>query len=117
MSKAAANIIPALPNRLYDWGQRFAKLFLPAAGALYFGLSQIWGLPKGEEVVGTLALLTVFLGAVLAMSKATWKDSGAAYDGEFEFGELGDQPSLNLNKVPEVFYGQDEVRLKVKRAS
>jgi len=41
---------------------------LPAIGALYFGLSQIWGFPFGEEIVGTISLITVFLGTLLGIS-------------------------------------------------
>ena len=57
-----------LSNKTYDilkWIQRY---LLPATGTLYFALSQIWGLPYGEEIVGTLVAITAFLGVVLGIS-------------------------------------------------
>lgn len=117
MSKRTANIVPALPSRLYDWGRKFSRIVLPAFGALYFGLSQIWGFPHGEEVVGTCSLLTVFLTALLGMAKATYEESEKGYGGDLVFGELGDKPEMLLNQTPESFYGQDKVTFKVKRTS
>ncbi len=44
--------------------------FLPASGALYFTLSILWGFPFGEQIVGTVAALTAFMGLLLGVSKA-----------------------------------------------
>lgn len=44
--------------------------FLPATGALYFTLSILWGFPFGEQIVGTIAALTAFMGLLLGVSKA-----------------------------------------------
>lgn len=57
-----------LSNKVYDVMKWIAQYFIPAIGALYFGLSRIWGFPYGEEVVGTLTLIDTFLGAVLGIS-------------------------------------------------
>ncbi len=62
-----------LNNKIYDILRWIADLFLPALGALYFALSQIWGFPYGEQIVGTIAALTAFLDAILAVSKNQWK--------------------------------------------
>ena len=59
-------------DKVYDALKRLAQLGLPAFGALYFGLSQIWGFPHGEEVVGTLALLATFLGALIQLSSSVY---------------------------------------------
>ena len=64
-----------LSNKAYDILKWIAMIFLPAVSALYFGLSQIWGFPYGEEIVGTLALIDTFLGALLGISSANyWKE-------------------------------------------
>lgn len=68
-------------NKLYDFLKFVAQVFLPALGALYFGLSQIWGLPNGEEVVGTITLVDVFLGALLQISTRQYNNSDVKYDG------------------------------------
>lgn len=57
-----------MSNKLYDVLKYIAQIALPAIGALYFALSQIWGLPYGEEVVGTITALDAFLGALLGIS-------------------------------------------------
>lgn len=55
-------------NKTYDVLKYIAQIVLPALGALYFALSQIWGLPYGEEIVGTITALDCFLGAILGIS-------------------------------------------------
>jgi len=62
-----------LTNKVYDILRWIADLLLPALGTLYFALSQIWGFPYGEQIVGTIAALTAFLDAILAVSKAQYK--------------------------------------------
>lgn len=57
-----------LSNKVYDILKWIALILLPAVSALYFGLSQIWGFPYGEEIVGTLSIIDTFLGALLGIS-------------------------------------------------
>ena len=52
----------------YNFLKWFCGVALPALGALYFALAQIWGFPYGEQVVGTLAALTAFGDALLGIS-------------------------------------------------
>lgn len=78
---------PLLSNKAYDWLKYIAQIFLPAAGALYFGLAQIWGLPNAEEVVGTITIVDVFLGSVLLISTKQYDNSSAKYDGNLIFDE------------------------------
>ena len=59
-------------NKTYDVLKYIAQIVLPALGALYFALSQIWGLPYGEEIVGTITALDCFLGAILGISTAVY---------------------------------------------
>ena len=61
-----------LSNKVYDVLKWVAQVVLPALGALYFGLAQIWGFPYGEEIVGTLTVIDVFLGALLGISTAQY---------------------------------------------
>lgn len=57
-----------MSNKTYDILKYIAQIVLPALGALYFALSQIWGLPYGEQIVGTITALDCFLGAILGIS-------------------------------------------------
>ena len=61
-----------MSNKVYDVLKWIAQYFLPAAGALYFTLAGVWGLPNGEEVVGTVAALDTFLGVLLGISSAQY---------------------------------------------
>jgi len=59
-------------NKVYDILKWIAQIVLPAAGTLYFALSQIWGLPYGEQVVGTITAVDAFLGAILGVSSMNY---------------------------------------------
>ena len=61
-----------LSNKLYDDLKWIAQILLPALATLYFALSKIWGLPYGEEIVGTISAIDVFLGALLGLSTAKY---------------------------------------------
>lgn len=61
-----------ISNRTYDILKWVAQYLLPAAGTLYFALSTIWGLPFGEQVVGTVTAIDTFLGVVLGISTANY---------------------------------------------
>lgn len=62
-----------LNNKLYDVLKWIAQYLLPAAGTLYFALAGIWGLPFGEQVVGTITAVDTFLGVILGISTAGYK--------------------------------------------
>jgi hypothetical protein len=62
-----------LSNKAYDIMKWIAQYLLPAVGALYFALSQIWGLPYGEQIVGTITAVDAFLGAILGISTMSYK--------------------------------------------
>ncbi len=61
-----------ISNKAYDALKWVAQYFLPALGTLYFTLSSIWGLPYGEQVVGTVAALDTFLGVLLGLSSSQY---------------------------------------------
>jgi hypothetical protein len=61
-----------LSNNAYDILKWIAQILLPALGTLYFALSKIWGLPYSTEVVGTIAAVDTFLGALLGISTAEY---------------------------------------------
>lgn len=61
-------------NKTYDILKYVAQIVLPACGTLYFALAQIWGLPYGQEVVGTITAVDTFLGAILMISTTKYND-------------------------------------------
>ena len=65
-----------MSNKLYDVLKFIAQIVFPALGTLYFALAQIWGFPYGEQIVGTITAIDAFLGALLGISTAVYKNGG-----------------------------------------
>jgi len=91
-------------------------LILPAVGALYFALAQIWNLPKSEEVVGSIAALNTFLGVLLGVSTKSYNKSDARYAGAIVVEETDEKKTftLELNEDPEKIEKKDEVTFRVE---
>lgn len=62
-----------MSNKTYDVMKWIAQYLLPGIGTLYFGLASIWGLPYGEEIVGTITAIDTFLGVLLGISSVQYK--------------------------------------------
>lgn len=60
--------VDLMSNKLYDVLKYIAQIVLPALATLYFALAKIWGFPYGTEIVGTIAAIDAFLGALLQIS-------------------------------------------------
>lgn len=61
-----------MSNKTYDILKWIAMYLLPAIGTLYFALAGIWGLPYGEQIVGTITAVDTFLGVLLGISTAKY---------------------------------------------
>lgn len=61
-----------MSNKKYDILKWIAMYLLPALGTLYFALAGIWGLPYGEQIVGTITAVDTFLGVILGISTAQY---------------------------------------------
>ncbi len=59
-------------NKTYDILKWIASVALPALGTLYFALAGIWGLPYGEQIVGTITAADTCLGVLLGISTAQY---------------------------------------------
>lgn len=106
-----------LSNSSYDALKKSTTVALPALGALYFALAQIWHLPKPEEVVGSIAAVNVFLGVLMGVSTKSYNKSDARYSGVIEVSSPPDGAkklfSLNLAAEPEDLEKMDEVTFRV----
>ena len=65
-----------MSNAMYDILKWIALILLPALGTLYFAIAGIWGLPYGEQIVGTITAVDAFLGAVLQISTDAYYKGG-----------------------------------------
>lgn len=61
-----------MTDKTYDTLKFIAQILLPALGTLYFALATIWGVPYGEQIVGTVTAVDAFLGACLGISTAQY---------------------------------------------
>lgn len=69
-----------LDNKTYDILKYIAQVVLPALGTLYFGLAKLWGLPYGEEIVGTITVIDTFLGTLLRISTNQYNKLNSSTD-------------------------------------
>lgn len=70
-----------LSNKTYDAAKWVAQIGLPALATLYFAVAQIWSLPYGSEVVGSITAFDAFLGVLLGLSSSAYNARGTDYDG------------------------------------
>ena len=61
-----------MSNKVYDVLKWIAMYLLPASGTLYFAIASIWGLPYGEQIVGTITAFDTFLGVILGISTSQY---------------------------------------------
>lgn len=61
-----------MSNKAYDVLKWIALVALPAVGTFYFAISGIWGIPYGEQILGTIVAVETLLGALLGVSTAKY---------------------------------------------
>ena len=100
-------------DKVYDVLKWIATIALPAIGTLYFALASIWGLPMGEQVVGTITAVDTFLGVLLGLSNRTYE--GAGYLKIDTSDETKDIYRLDLNVPPEELDEKKTITLRVAK--
>lgn len=60
-----------MSDKLYDILVKVQR-WLPAVGVFYLGLCKVWGLPLGNEVNQTLALVATLLATTLEIAIASY---------------------------------------------
>ena len=63
-------------NKVYNILKWIALILLPAVSTLIMSLGDIWGLPCKEQICLTITAIDTFLGALLAISTASYKGEG-----------------------------------------
>lgn len=104
-----------ITGKLYDWLKWIAQIFLPALGTLYFTLAGVWGLGSGDEVVGTIMAVDLFLGVILGISQVNYNKQIVKGVVNVEETTTGGQLySLELDGAPEELLGMKEARFKIE---
>lgn len=105
-----------LSNGVYDKLMPLAQLYLPALAVFYITIAPLWGLPKQEEVAGTIMALNLLLGAILGISNKQYQNSEARFDGELQVESLPEGEAVtNLLLDSSAVAGKGEVVVKVNR--
>lgn len=65
-----------MSDKMYNGAKKLVQIYLPAISALYFGLANIWGFPSPDKVVGSIAILTTFIGVCIGISNKTYEAMG-----------------------------------------
>lgn len=67
-------LIIKLTPKTYETLKWVATLFLPAVGSFFFALSQLWGIPNSEQIVGTISAVSIFMGVLLGVSTNQYRN-------------------------------------------
>ena len=62
-----------MSNKIYDILKFIAQIVLPAIATFYVTIANIWNLPFGEQISGTIMAVDTLLGAVLMISSSNYK--------------------------------------------
>lgn len=108
-----------LSGPIYDKMKFVVQVVLPALATLYFTLGSIWDFPNVEQVIGTLAAIAVFLGALLGFSSKHYNASDSKFVGDlviYEKANGGKTFSLEYNGDPADLLDMTEAAFKIKPA-
>ena len=108
-----------LGDKTYDRAKFLVQIILPALAVLYASLSEFWGFPKVQEVVGTIGALALFLGLVLRISSNNFEPPPVMGTpvGQFNVIELPDgrkTVNLELDRDPESVINDEVISFKLK---
>jgi|SRR5690349_14327826 len=103
-----------LKNKVYDFLKYFTSIFLPAVGALYYGLTEVWNIHSTLPVNATINTIIAFLGITLGLSSRQY-NKNQQNDGDLVVAQVDGEKYLGLavNKSIESMQAKDIVRLKV----
>lgn len=113
LNETKTNVGGFLNDQQYDVAKFLTVVVLPAIGTLYFALAQIWGLPAGEQVLGTILAIEAFLGVVLNISTNQYQKSDARYSGDINIQD--GKASFAFNQHPAELSDQKEAIFKVNK--
>jgi hypothetical protein len=100
-----------LNDKTYNTLKWIAQYLLPALGTLYFALASIWGLGYGQEIIGTITAVDIFLGVILGLSNASYEGHGTVQIDTFA--EEKDVYRLNMNVPLEDLAQMKKVTLNI----
>ena len=101
-----------MSNDTYDKLKWTAQYLLPGIGTLWFTISSIWGLPFGEQIIGTITAIDLFLGGLLGLSSRKYSGDGVMIVDTSNPDK--DIYRMELNDPLETLTNKDSIHFKVK---
>ena len=101
-------------NDIYDALKKFAMIWLPAIGTLYFTVAGIWGLKNSPQVVGSITALDTFLGIILGISSQLYTPANDGHLVVDKTDPVKDVYTLELTTPPEEMAAKGSITLAVK---
>ncbi len=99
-------------NETYDFLKWVAQIVLPALGTFVASIFTICHLPYGEQIVGIIAAIDVFLGAILKISSDNYTGDGDLIVDTSD--PFKDVYSIAISDYPSVLASKERVTLNVK---
>lgn len=122
MSENSDNTVTGLQlsNNTYNNAKFIVQIVMPALTVLYATLSEFWGFPKVQEIVGSINAIALFLGIVLRISSASYAQTapGGTPVGTFlvtQDTEGKKSIKLELDQDPEEFIGKGSIAFNVRK--
>ena len=72
-----------MSNKTYDIINKIQR-FLPALGAFYLVLVEVWGLPYGDAINKTVVAIATLLAVFLEVMTSKWKENNSITITSFE---------------------------------
>lgn len=108
-----------MTDKSYSFFRNLTQYYLPASGTLYFALASIWGLAYGEQILGTIAAVNIFLGVILGISTKMYNAGPNKYDGALVVNDIDphiDTYSLEMMGPLEDLKDKSQITLKIANA-
>lgn len=82
-----------MTDKFFNFIRFLAEIAISAAGALYYALAEVWGLPYGKEIVATCAAISTFLGIF-----TEWQ--------RYAYNKAKEKAVEDATPIPEVLYAE-----------
>lgn len=119
--QVVGQVNPLIPSALYDKLKFIALVVMPATSAAYLSLAGLYHWDNAQTVVGTIVVLSTFLGAILQISSSSYKrQTQGSLMGILDVmpSEDGEGHVMRLNfpsRDPHDIVNQDKVTFKVRK--
>lgn len=115
-SVAPSEIVQSLlTSQQYNILKWVTIIVLPAVTTAYGTFSNIWGWPYGDQIVASLAALTLLLGVIIGVSTSSYNKSSAGPSGTLvvDNSGTGQQTYLAFDQDPKTLAEGSQITLNV----